>query len=82
MRMFLQRFQGFIKQSRDRLTGLARQRGQDAFLFGREFKGCLFHRFTVPEKGSSSQHAYRENRSNRTQLRTHAPQLAGKSSCG
>lgn len=46
----LQRFQGFVYQRRDRLAGLARQRGQDTVLFGGECKWCLFHVPTVPRK--------------------------------
>ncbi len=46
----LQRFQGFVYQRRDRLAGLARQRGQDTLLFGGECKWGLFHVPTVPRK--------------------------------
>lgn len=46
----LQRVQGFVEQRRDRLAGLARQRGQDPLLFGGECKWCLFHVSTVPRK--------------------------------
>src|SRR5690242_9559500 len=49
-RVLLQFLQRFGDQSRDRLTGLTRQRGEHAFLLWGQFKRCRFHIPIIPRR--------------------------------
>jgi hypothetical protein len=46
--VFLQLFQRFGQQDRDRFARLSGERGKQAFLFGRQVKRCCFHSLKVP----------------------------------